>query len=91
MQRFFLSRACPMGHKCSGTHFTRRLKNDWTVTPTSTDSVFTITLLNPNFNYEAFTADASKLFRQNSRHIAPKELNYELPSNNIPEFAFVGR
>lgn len=71
--------------RCFGT------KNDWTVSPTSMDSVFTISLMDPKFNYDAFTADASKLFRQSSRHVPPKELNYELPNNNIPEFAFIGR
>lgn len=68
-----------------------RMKNDWTVIPTIIDSVYTISLLNPNFNYEEHTANASKLFRQSSRHVSPKELNYELPSNNLPEFAFIGR
>ena len=64
---------------------------DWKILPSSTESVYTTSQMNPNFSYEAFTHDASKLFRQSSRFVSPKELNYELPSNNVPEFAFVGR
>lgn len=69
----------------------KKKKDDWKVISTAVDSVYTISQLSPNFNYEVFTGEASKLFRQSSRHVSPKELNYELPCDNVPEFAFVGR
>mmetsp|Transcript_1557 Transcript_1557/g.2497 ORF Transcript_1557/g.2497 Transcript_1557/m.2497 type:complete len:301 (-) Transcript_1557:145-1047(-) len=65
--------------------------NDWKLAPTRTESIFTISLLNPNFDYSSWAADASRLFSLDSKYISPKDFNYELPKDYIPEYAFIGR
>jgi hypothetical protein len=72
----------------------RRFKaddNDWQLSKCTTDSLYTISALDANIDYSHYTPEASKLFRMESKYFSPKDLNYKLPSDRIPEFAFVGR
>ena len=66
-------------------------KNKWTLSRCSTDSIYTISILDNNIDYSHFTPQASQLFRQESKYISPQELHFELPRGGVPEFAFVGR
>jgi hypothetical protein len=66
-------------------------KVTWSVVPTSTESVFTISEMDSEINFSQWHSAASKLFQSESKYIPPKDFGYQLPHEGIPEYAFVGR
>ena len=60
---------------------------------TDVESVFTMVEMEDEYAdiVMPHRGDANKLFNLPTRYIHPKEFNYALPSDNVPEFAFVGR
>jgi hypothetical protein len=70
------------------------MKNEkvtWSVIPTSTESVFTISEMESEINFSQWNQSASKLFQSESKYIPPKDFGYQLPHEGIAEYAFVGR
>jgi hypothetical protein len=63
----------------------------WSVITTTTESVFTINLMEPEIPFSQWTNAAMKLFQSETKYIPPKEFGYKLPQEGIPEYAFVGR
>ena len=47
----------------------------------------------PNYtiNLDIMRAKRSEYFNGTTKYLSPKDFNYELPSNSVPEFAFIGR
>ena len=58
---------------------------------TNVESVFTSTLLEPIVELPLYGCAASSLFNLPACYLSPKDLNYNLPTNNVSEIAFIGR
>eukprot|EP00601_Ochromonadales_sp_CCMP2298_P000740 CAMPEP_0173183076 /NCGR_PEP_ID=MMETSP1141-20130122/8196_1 /TAXON_ID=483371 /ORGANISM="non described non described, Strain CCMP2298" /LENGTH=260 /DNA_ID=CAMNT_0014106249 /DNA_START=214 /DNA_END=996 /DNA_ORIENTATION=+ len=60
---------------------------------TNVPSIFTTADMDPDMGLSRFGAEAKTLFGPNARseYLSPVEMNYKLPTNGAPEFAFVGR
>jgi hypothetical protein len=74
----------------------RRLSDEaphFCILATKYPTVYTCTPLDPNLvEYPSLTHQQSAdLFGLAARYIHPKEFNYQLPTQGVPEFAFVGR
>ena len=54
-------------------------------------SIYTVQPLEPVVHLSKFSPIANKLFSMTCRYLPPKELGFQLPAQNIPEFAFIGR
>ena len=54
-------------------------------------SIYTVPPLEPVVNLAQFSSVANQLFALTCRYLPPKELGFQLPTQNIPEFAFIGR
>jgi hypothetical protein len=63
---------------------------DYTPIQTNIPTIYTCSPLDPVVEFEKITARAVTLFKHTPRYVHPKELNFELPKDGIPEFAFVG-
>ena len=61
------------------------------VIQTTTNSIYTTTDLDPEYNLSKWSSSAKTLFSMHPSYIHPQEMNYGLPTGGIPEFAFVGR
>lgn len=64
---------------------------EFTVTSTNLAGLYTISLLEPSFDYQKWSGDSKKIFSLSPVYVSPAEFNYELPRANVPEIAFVGR
>jgi hypothetical protein len=64
---------------------------NWSVITTTTESVFTISLMEPEINFSQWSNAAMKLFESETKYIPPKDFGYKLPQEGVPEYAFVGR
>jgi hypothetical protein len=60
---------------------------------TNVPSIFTTANMDPDMGLSRFGAEAKTLFGPNARseYLSPIDMNYKLPTNGAPEFAFVGR
>eukprot|EP01032_Pedospumella_encystans_P014468 gene14468-16610_t len=61
------------------------------IVQTTTSSIYTTTELDPQYDLTRWGPAAKTLFSMHPSYIHPSELNYGLPTNGVPEFAFVGR
>lgn len=59
--------------------------------PSTTVSIYVDSELESEVDYTGSAKLAKMTFFYPSRYVAPKEFKYELPTNRVPEFAFVGR
>lgn len=64
---------------------------DYTVIPTNIPTVYTCTPLDPFIDFTFISNKAGELFKMPTRYVPPKDLNFKLPVDGLPEFAFVGR
>lgn len=58
---------------------------------TNVESVFTSISLEPIVELPLYSGAASSLFNLPAKYLSPKDLNYNLPTNNVSEIAFIGR
>ncbi len=58
---------------------------------TNVESVFTSKSLEPIVELPLFSLAASSIFNLPTSYLSPKDLNYNLPANNVTEIAFIGR
>lgn len=80
-------------------------KSEWKFTPrtfranpkeqvvvhaTNVPSIFTCNE-NTSVNVMKFDGAAKQLFSHKAVYVSPIQLNYQLPDNSVPEFAFIGR
>lgn len=61
------------------------------VIETSTPGIYTTTELNPTYDLSKSGASAKSLFSLHPSYVHPEEMDYNLPTQGKPEFAFVGR
>ena len=54
-------------------------------------TIYTVSPLEPVVGIAKYASEANLLFSTPCKYLSPKELGYALPSQNIPEFAFIGR
>ena len=47
--------------------------------------------LDPNIDYNAWAGKTDRLFSMKREYVSPVAMNYELPNDGRPEFAFIGR
>jgi GTP-binding protein len=67
-------------------------KQSYSVVQSATESVFTYSLVDPELvQFSQWRQSARELFSLEPRYLSPKDLNYILPNQGVPEFAFVGR
>ena len=66
--------------------------DEFTPILTNIPTMYTCAPLDPFISFDHIKHKSTLLFKQQQpRYIHPKELNYELPNDGLPEFAFVGR
>lgn len=58
---------------------------------TNVPTIYTCAPLEPIVELDSISAQTGSLFKQGATYVSPKLLNYELPKDGLPEFAFVGR
>mmetsp|Transcript_29429 Transcript_29429/g.28154 ORF Transcript_29429/g.28154 Transcript_29429/m.28154 type:complete len:302 (-) Transcript_29429:97-1002(-) len=69
-----------------------RSKQQTEVIRTTVPTIYTATPLTPEYlDISRWQKDAKEIFNYPTKFCVPAEFNYEYPSNNVPEFAFVGR
>lgn len=64
---------------------------EFSVTSTNLPGLYTVSLLDPSFDYHKYSAASAKIFSLNAAYVPPVEFNYELPRGKVHEIAFVGR
>jgi ribosome biogenesis GTPase A len=69
----------------------RNVTTEVEVLQTTTPSIYTAAPMDPELNVSMYRAKAKEIFSLPPKFVLPSELNYVFPSNNVPEFAFVGR
>ena len=69
----------------------KRHKSRYTVTKTTTESVYTCSGLDREISYSKWASECSNIFNQTPKYLPPSEFNFNLPKKGLPEFAFVGR
>lgn len=62
-----------------------------TVLQSSTPSVYICEPLDPDIDYTPFAKRSDYMFSLKRDYVSPIDINYELPSEGRPEFAFIGR
>lgn len=58
---------------------------------TSSPNLYTSKSLSPEYDLSKLVGIAASLFSYETEYISPASLNYKLPNENVPEFAFIGR
>ena len=61
------------------------------VLQSTTSSVYVCEPLDPNIDYNAWAGKTDRLFSMKREYVSPVAMNYELPNDGRPEFAFIGR
>ena len=69
----------------------KRHKSRYTVTKTTTESVYTCSGLDREISYSNWASECSYIFNQTPKYLPPSDFNFNLPKRGLPEFAFVGR
>jgi predicted GTPase len=64
---------------------------DFTPLSTNIPTIFACTPVDPVVDLVHITAKAVQLFKRGARYVHPKEFDFDLPDDALPEFAFVGR
>lgn len=68
-----------------------RYKSKVQLLQTTIPTIYTTTDMDPEMDLMRYGASSKALFGYYPSYIHPADLNYQLPSNKAPEFAFVGR
>lgn len=68
-----------------------RHKSKVQVMQTTIPTIYTTSDMDAEVDLSRYGASSKALFGYHPRYLHPGELNYQLPTNKAPEFAFVGR